>query len=120
MGVYSTEELEEIKAASLKDLGVILMDKLDGILADRPPEDINDAYGVIGSEVIRRVDSDADKLEVLLDFHYDKWKRLSKRDSHNRDDSRNAFYEFKALMAGFTKIHSEEPQLGYGSYYGGD
>lgn len=107
MGVYSTEELEEIRAASLAELGIILMDKLDQVLADQAPEDIDDAYQTIGREVVRRV-PDATKLESLMDFHYDKWKKNSKAIGLSVQERSNAFYEFKAMMTGFTEVHNDK------------
>lgn len=107
MGVYSTEELEEIRTTSLAGLGVILMDKLDQVLADQAPEDIDDAYKTIGCEVVRR-SLNAAKLESLMDFHYDKWKKNLKAADLPSQERLDAFYEFKAMMAGFTEIHSDE------------
>ncbi len=43
-----------------------------------------------------------------MDFHYDKWKKNSKAADLPNQERSNAFYEFKAMMTGFTEVHSGE------------
>lgn len=110
MGVYSAEVQDEIQNASLANLGVILMDTVDSLIADGSPEDIEEAYGTIGREVIRRC-PDVVKLEHLLDFHYNKFKQTQKewfKGNASFDQSNDAFYEFKAMMTGFQEAYSKD------------
>lgn len=110
MDVYSEEVLDEIKNASLANLGVILMDTVDSLTSEGLPEDIEEAYGVIGREVIRRC-PDVEKLEHLLDYHYNKFKQLQKEWSKGNasfDQSNDAFYEFKAMMTGFQEAYNKD------------
>lgn len=105
--MYDQEELNE---ASLAQLGAILLDTVDGAIERGEVEEIEEAYRSMGQEILRRVPDPA-KLEVLMDFHYDKWKKEQKKPTTSRQDEMdacNAFYEFRVLMTGFTECHHEE------------
>ena len=94
--VYDSEELEEIKTASLAQLGDILLDKEDSF-ANESIEEVDEVYITIGQEVIRRC-PDPKKLESLMDFHYDKWKSASSQDERTK-----SYLELRAMMVGFTE-----------------
>lgn len=98
-------ETEEVQNASLAELGVILMDSVDGAIERGDYEGINEAYQGIGQEIVRRV-PDPVKIRHLMDFHYKKWSDLQAKGTSSRQEEtelQNSFYEFRAMMTGFVE-----------------
>lgn len=94
---------EALQTSSLENLGVLLLDGVDQAIQDGEPENIETIYQEIGQEVLRRV-PDPVKLEAMLDFHYNKFKKSVV----NREENGGPYYEFKAVMAGFNEFYSAE------------
>ena len=107
-----TPELqEEIQNVSLAELGIILMDSVDGAIERRDMDGINEAYQSIGQEIIRRI-PDTTKIRPMMDFHYKKWSDLQDKGTNGSRTEvwnlRMAFFEFRAMMAGFVESAPKE------------
>lgn len=89
--------MEDIKSASLAQIGSYFLDMYDESIRDDDNMDMVEAAAeIVTAEIVRRVG--ADKIRHLMDFHYKAWADAEEGERMER------FYEFKAMTVAFDEL----------------